>query len=50
MAASQEEILQKWKEHFKNLLGNHPEVTDKSIKKLLMTNKSSNYDSLWKKY
>ena len=28
-AASREERLQKWKEHFKNLLGNIPDITDK---------------------
>ncbi len=33
-AANQEERLQKWKEHFKNLLGNPPEVTDKPIKEI----------------
>ena len=31
-AASLEEILQKWKENFKNLLGNPAEVTDKHEK------------------
>ena len=30
--ASQEERLQKWKEHFKNMLGNLPEFIDKPIK------------------
>ena len=34
-AASQEERLQKGKEHFKNLFRNPPEVTDKSIKKII---------------
>ena len=29
--ASQEERIQKWKEHFKNLLGNSTKVTDKPI-------------------
>ena len=28
-AASQKERFQKWKEHFKNLLGNPSEITDK---------------------
>ena len=32
--ASQEERLLKWKEYFKNLLINSPEVTDKPIKKI----------------
>ena len=32
-AASQEERLQKWKEHFKYLLGYPPEITDKPTKK-----------------
>ena len=36
--ASQEERLQKWKEHFKNLLGNPPEITDKPTEKKLITN------------
>ena len=27
-AASQEERRQNWKEHFKNLFGNPPEITD----------------------
>ena len=31
-AASQEERIQKWKEHFKNLPENSPEITDKPIK------------------
>ena len=30
-APSQEEQIQMWKEHFKNLLGNSPKVTDKPI-------------------
>ena len=34
-AASQQERLPKWKEHFNNLLGNPPEVTDKPIKKII---------------
>ena len=34
-AASQEEILQKWTEHFKNLLENSPEITDKIITKII---------------
>ena len=34
-AASQDERLQKWKEHVKNLLGIPPEIIDK---KLLMAN------------
>ena len=33
-AASQEDRIQKWKEHFKNLLGNFRKVTDKPIKKV----------------
>ena len=36
--ASQEERHQKWKKHFKNLLGNPPEVIDEPIKKLLTVN------------
>ena len=31
-AASQEQIRHKWKEHYKNLLGNPPEITDKQPK------------------
>ena len=30
--SSQEEILIKWKEHFKNLLGNPPEITENLTK------------------
>ena len=30
-ADSQEERLQKWKEHFKNLFGNPPEITEEII-------------------
>ena len=33
--ACQKERLQKWKEHFKNLLGKPPEVTDKIIKYII---------------
>ena len=33
---SQEERLQKLKEHFKNLLRNPPEVTDKPIKTIII--------------
>ena len=29
---SKEEWLEKWKEHFINLLGNPPEITDKATK------------------
>ena len=34
-AASQEQIHQKWKEHFKNLLGNPREITEKHIQKII---------------
>ena len=34
-AVSHEERLKKWKEHFKNRLGNPPEVTDKPFKKFI---------------
>ena len=34
-AASQKESLQMWKEHFNNLLGNPPEITDKSSEKII---------------
>ena len=37
-AASQEERLLKWKEHFKKLLGKPPEITDKPIQKSLFDN------------
>ena len=37
-AANQEERIQIWREHFKNLLGNSPKVTDKPIIKLLIPN------------
>ena len=40
-AASQHERLQQWKEHFKNLLGSPPEITDKPYEKLLMPNETS---------
>ena len=34
-AASQEERINLWKEHFKNLLGKSPKVTDKPITKII---------------
>ena len=34
-ADNQEERLQKWKEHFKNVLGKPPEITDKLIEKII---------------
>ena len=34
-ADSQEERIQMWKEHFKNLLGNSPKVTDKPVMKII---------------
>ena len=34
-ASSQEEIQQRWKEHFKNLLRNPLEINDKPIKKII---------------
>ena len=34
-AASQEERLLRWKEHFKDLLENSPDVTDKPIPKII---------------
>ena len=34
-AACQEKRLQKWKEHFINLLGNPPEITDEPIQKII---------------
>ena len=34
-AANQEKRLQKGKEHFMNLLGNPPEITDKPIQKII---------------
>ena len=33
-AASQEDRRQKWKEHFKNILGSSPEITDKPPEKI----------------
>ena len=33
-AVSQEKRLKKWAEHFKNLLGALPEITDKPTKKI----------------
>ena len=36
--ASQHESFHKWKEHFKNLLRNPPETTDKLIQKSLRAN------------
>ena len=33
--ASQEEKIHLWKQHFKNLLGKHPKVTDKPISKII---------------
>ena len=40
--ASQEEIQQKRKENFKNLLGNPPEIIEKPTEKLLIANLTSN--------
>ena len=40
-AANNEERFQNWKEHFKNRLGNIPEVTDKLTKEI-KANKASN--------
>ena len=34
-AASQEDWIQMWKEHFKNLLGNSSKVTDKPTTKII---------------
>ena len=34
-AASQEERIQMWKEHFKNLLGNSPKITHNPITKII---------------
>ena len=34
-AASREERLQKWKEHFNNLLGNPSEITDKTTEEVI---------------
>ena len=34
-ATYQEKRLEKWKEHFKNLLGNPPEVTEKKTKEII---------------
>ena len=34
-AASQEERIHMWKEHFKNMLGKSPKVTDKLIMKII---------------
>ena len=33
-AANQEERLQNWNEHFENLPGNSPEITNKPIQKI----------------
>ena len=42
----QEERLHKWKEYFKNMLGNLPEITDKPTQKLWIAYLTSNQDSL----
>ena len=34
-ATSQEKRLQKWKEHFKNQLGNLPKITDKPTEEII---------------
>ena len=34
-AASQEEQIHQWKQHFKNLLGKPPKVTDEPITKIM---------------
>ena len=41
-AARQEERLQKWKEHFKNMFRIFLEITGKPIKKSFMANLRSN--------
>ena len=48
-ASYPEEKLQNWKEHFTSLLVNPSENTEKSIKKSLMVNYTSNYDNLERK-
>ena len=35
LKAAKQEEMQEWKEHFENLLGNSPKVTDKSIPKII---------------
>ena len=47
-AASQEQI-HKWKEHFKNLLGNSPKVTDNPSTKIITCQLDINKDCLLKK-
>ena len=42
-AARQKERLQKWKEHFKNQLGNPPEIVDKPTEKLLKTKRQQTW-------
>ena len=42
--ASQGERLQNWKEHFKNLVENSPEITDKEIKKIISNQQDINLE------
>ena len=39
-ATSQEELIQKWKEHYKNLLGNFSQITNKPITKTINSQRS----------
>ena len=47
-AASQEERRQKWKEHFKNLLGNWPDVTSQEIVISQLNIKHGHLTQYWK--
>ena len=42
LKAVSKERLPKWKEYYKNLLRNPPEITEKPIQKLSMANETSN--------
>ena len=44
--ANQQDRLQKWKEHFQNLLGNPPEITDKHTEEIINGQLDINLGSL----
>ena len=46
--ASQEEKLQDWKEHFKNLHRNPPEITDHQSKEIIYDQEAINTDNSWR--
>ena len=45
-AASQEERIHLWKQHFENLLGNPPKVTDEPITEIICYQQDIKLDSV----